>query len=61
MQAKFLGPSGYCTVINCAFTFCTTNIFGCFCDVQTLFELLAGFRSLVEVESTYWALVKLMN
>ena len=28
--AKFLEPSGYCIVINCTFTFCTTNVFGSF-------------------------------
>ena len=28
--AKFLESSGYCIVINCPFTFCTTNGFGCF-------------------------------
>ena len=25
LHNKFLDPSGYCTVINCIFTFCTTN------------------------------------
>ena len=29
--AKFILPSGYCIVINCAITFCTTNV-GCFRD-----------------------------
>ena len=27
---KVLEPSGYCSEINCTFTFCATNIFGCF-------------------------------
>ena len=26
-RAKFLQPSGYCTMINCTFTFCMTNVF----------------------------------
>ena len=39
-QVKFLEPSGYCTVINCTFTFCTTNIFGCFCGIIVKFKLI---------------------
>ena len=35
--ANFLEPSGYCIVINCAFMFCTTNVFGCSCDVMNKF------------------------
>ena len=34
---KFLAPSSYYIVINFAFAFCTTNIFGCFIMAQ--FEL----------------------
>ena len=26
-RSKFLRPTGYCTVFNCAFNFCTTNVF----------------------------------
>ena len=37
---KFLEQSGYCTVINCTFIFCTTNIFGCFCHIMTQFDLV---------------------
>ena len=36
--AKFLKPSGYSTVINCAFAFHTTNVFSCCCSVMTQFE-----------------------
>ena len=39
-QAKFLEPSGYNTVINCAFTFHATNVFGCFHDIMAKFELV---------------------
>ena len=35
---KFLEPSGYCTVINYAFTFCATNIFGYFHCIMAQFE-----------------------
>ena len=38
--AKFLEPSGYCTVIKCTFIFCTTNVFGCFHSVIPQFELI---------------------
>ena len=31
---KFLEPSSYWTVINCTFTFQTTNAFICFCSVM---------------------------
>ena len=30
-RTKFCEPSGYCTEINCVFTFCAKNIFGLFC------------------------------
>ena len=36
--AKFLESSAYCTVIKCTFTFCTTNIFGCFHSISASFE-----------------------
>ena len=39
-QVKFFEPSDYCTIINCAFTFCTINIFGCFCDIVAQFKLV---------------------
>ena len=39
--SKFLKePSGYCTLINCAFTFCTRNVIDCFYIVMALFKLL---------------------
>ena len=38
--AKFLEPSVYCCMINCAFTFCTINIFGCFRGIIVQFELI---------------------
>ena len=38
-QAKFLKASGYCTVISCAFTFWITNVFSCFCNIMTQFNL----------------------
>ena len=31
---QFLDPSGYCSVINCIFTFHTANVFGCFHGVM---------------------------
>ena len=39
-QLKFLNPSGYCTVINCIFIFCTTNVFSCFSSVMAHLELV---------------------
>ena len=39
-QANFLEPSGESTAINCAFFFCTTNVFGCFCNILSQFELV---------------------
>ena len=38
--AKFLKPFGYCTVINCTFTFHVTNQFCCFQIVMTLCEFV---------------------
>ena len=37
---KFLKLSGYCTLVNCVFTICTTNVFGFFHCVIALFELV---------------------
>ena len=39
-QAKFFQSYGYCNVINWAFTFYSTNVFGCFCGVIALFKLV---------------------
>ena len=39
-RATFLQPSGYSIMINCAFTFRTTNILGYFCGVRVEFELV---------------------
>ena len=33
-------PSDYCTVINCAFTFWPTNVFGCFCSFINQFKFV---------------------
>ena len=30
----------YCIMINCTFTFCRTNVFGCICGVKAQFELV---------------------
>ena len=40
IQAKFLKPADYCTGIKCVFTFCTTNIFGCFCGIMAQCKLV---------------------
>ena len=37
-QAKFLQPSDYCTVINCAFILFTTNVFDYFHGIMAQFE-----------------------
>ena len=37
---KFLQPSGYCSVINCAFTFHTRNVLGYFAVIMAQFELI---------------------
>ena len=42
-QPKFLQPSGFCTVINYATTFCTTNVFGFFCGVMAHFKLIKRY------------------
>ena len=39
-QAKFIEPSDYCTVINCAVNFCTTNDFGFFHGIMAQFEFV---------------------
>ena len=39
-QAKFLVPSAYYTMINITFTFCTTNVLGCFCVTLAQFEII---------------------
>ena len=51
---KFLEPSGYCTMINSVFPFCTTNIFGCFHDVLVQFELLKKFPNKTVAHSAVW-------
>ena len=38
--AKCLELSGYCTMINCASTFCTINVFGYFRGIMSEFELM---------------------
>ena len=38
-QVKFLKPSGQCTWI----TFCTINVFGCFCSIMAQFSQLGYF------------------
>ena len=56
---KFLEPSGYCTVTNCAFTFPATNVFVCFCSVMHYeFELDHKFPNLTTL---YMALKLYMN
>ena len=39
-KEKFLEPSNYCVVINCIFTLCTTNIFGCIHSIMAQFTLI---------------------
>ena len=41
---KFLQLSDYYTMINCTFTFCITNVFGCFCGVMVQFKLIKQMR-----------------
>ena len=36
IRMKFFQPSGYCTLIECAFTFCTTSIFCWLCSITEL-------------------------
>ena len=38
-RAKFLEPSDYCNIINCIFTFRTTNVFHYLCSIATQFKL----------------------
>ena len=40
IEAKFFETTGYCAVINCAINFQRINVFGCFCDDMTQFELM---------------------
>ena len=37
-ETKFLEPSDYCTLINCAFIFSTKNVFGCFHSFMIQFK-----------------------
>ena len=39
-RVKFLEPSCYHIVINSAFIFCTTKVFGCFCCVMAQLKLI---------------------
>ena len=39
-RAKFLVTPDYCTMVNCTFTFCTSNVSGCFRGVMASFELV---------------------
>ena len=39
-RVKVLEPSGYCAVINYAFSYGTTKVLGCFVDVMAHFEHL---------------------
>ena len=39
-RVKFLEPSDYCTMINCAFIFYTTNVFGCYFGIIAQLELI---------------------
>ena len=39
-QVKFLEPPRFCSVINCALTFHTTNVFDCFCGVMVQFKII---------------------
>ena len=44
-QAKFLGPSSYSSEINCAFSFCTKTVFGCFNGVIAQYQNISrSFR-----------------
>ena len=63
--SKFLQSSSYSNVINCTFTFCTSNFFGCFHGIIAHFELvkykfrmrlhhtliLASFKSYAECDN----------
>ena len=40
IRAKFLEIFTYCIVINCVFTFRTTNVFSCFFSVLAKFDLV---------------------
>ena len=40
LQWDQLRISGFYGEINYTFTFCTINVFDCFCDVMTQFELV---------------------
>ena len=37
---KLLEPSSLFSVINCIFTFCTTNVFDCLCNIMAQFKLI---------------------
>ena len=39
---KILQPSGYCIVLNSVFTFCSTNVFSCFCGVIAQFKTISS-------------------
>ena len=40
IQVKFLEPSAYGIVTDCDFTFYTTNVFVCFCDILVQFKFV---------------------
>ena len=63
---KFLQPSGNSTEINCAFTFCTTNVFSFFYGVMTQFKVFHSVNCFSHViynlqTSMYQNIVKLLT
>ena len=53
--SKFLQLSAFCTVINCVFTFCNTNVFGCLHSILTQFELVKHkFSNLTMLHIHLW-------
>ena len=59
---NFLEPSGYYSVIDCVFTFCKTNVFGCFHGIMAQFSLIKRVpkldhiaRSSVHLSNHFWS------
>ena len=50
---KFLEPFSYCTIINCTFTYCTADVFGCFCDFMAQFKLVKHISSPIRLHCTF--------
>ena len=53
-QSSCNPASGYCMVMNCTFTFCTTNVFGFFHSILAQFKQLINFPNYTTLHVSLW-------